>query len=402
MKRLTRQALILLAAALIIGAAVLSQHYLRTNLVVTAEGHEHAHSHSHSSEEDGHHHEEDHEAGEEEGAEEGSGGEEVPPETNLVVNYSFEVGSQLDIYGWTPEGTDPGTSTWRDLEVSAAGFASAGLAADGSATGSELVWKQSINTFPRGVDLEVGAMVRTSGLRGGAFVRLSAFRSTPEGQGVILAHLLLGGIAGENDWSELRGTVYIPEEVELLQLEVGIFGTGRAWVDSVRAVPRPHRLPPPPTLTNLLDNPDLSRGLEGWNLMFSPADRKAGWSMEELGPAGGRALRLQPPPTDDRSGRIFLYQAVNGLEGIRGTAVLSGRASARELEGRAFLVLVFYTPEDMFASEPAAIPGGSDWGDLQVAMEIPEGACTAFAYLVAEGNGSALFSDLDLQLQPAP
>ncbi len=396
MKRFERLSLWIALTAVFLSVAVISQWYLHTHLVVSAEGHEHAHAEG----EDEHHAAEGSHAHHEEEGE--TGGGEPLTGVNLITNHSFEVGSLLDIYAWTPKGTGPGRSAWWEQGMSAAGYACAALEAVPSSGGSDLVWEQAITSFPRGMDLEIGAKVKTAGLKGNAFVRLSGFRAVGEGEGTILARLYLSGLKGDNDWSEMRGVVYVPRGTELLVLEAGLFGTGKVWLDSVSAVAREHVPSPPPARVNLLENPDFSRGLQGWSLMFDPPDSAATWALEGASPAGSPAVRLWPPSSADGNNRIFLYQSVSGLEGVGGIASLSGMADARGLEGQAFLVLVFYTDEGMESSGPVALPGGNGWSPLSVDMRVPECARTAFAYLVAEGRGSALFSDVELLFLPAP
>ncbi len=380
---------LLVLAALLLTAAAFCQRYLKDNLVVAAEGHEHAHSH------------EEGEAAHEEEGEGDEGQAEKPPGNNLITNFSFEVGESLDIYGWSPVGFDPGTSAWRDTLSAADGFACAALSADESSSGYDLLWRQQVVEFPTGVDLEVSGLVRVEELSGRSFLRVSGIRIYG-GEARQTVFLDLSGPSGSGGWDRLSGELYLPEDIEFLVVEVGIFGFGKAWFDEISAVPRERLHSPPPYEVNLLRNPDFQEGLSGWGLLPTDPLVRSGWGISDDGPGGGKALFIQPVAPAAEPNPTFFYQAVSGLEGSPGVAHLSGSANTLSLQGEANVFLVLYTSDAYYTVTPTEpLTGGNGWRRLSCSAPLPEGIRSAWIYLSAEGSGTALFSEIDFHISPA-
>ena len=384
-----RPALLCLLAAALLALGAFAHWYLKYHLVVAAEGHEHAHSH-----------EEEAEHGSEGEGEEAEGGGEAAAGTNLVTNYSFEVGSLLDIYGWTPVGFDPGTSAWRDLETAADGFASAALSSDSSSNGCDLLWRQPLSGFPGDVDLEVRGKVKCADLSGRAFIRVSGIKRYQDGVGQT-TFIDIGGPSGSSDWQEFQGTVYLPRGIEFLAVEVGLFGVGKAWFDGISVTPRERSSAPPPYDANLLINPSFEEGLAGWGLLVTDPYVRAGWGTGSGGPDGRSLLFIQPVTPGPEPNPTFFFQAVNNLDGASGTAHLEGMVDAGSLQGQASLLVALYTLDAVYTVRPLEpLSGGEGWRRLSCSAPVPPGVQSAWVYLSAEGSGTARFSDIDFRLSP--
>ncbi len=373
----------LAAAVLLVLAGGLGQLYLKNHLVVAVEEtHHHAHSeHLH----------EDHEAG---------GGEAAG--FNLVTNYSFEVGGGLDLYGWTADCEDPGTSVWRDQGVSAYGFSSAALRSREGSRGVDLALSQRIEGELAGREVTVRGSIKAEDLQGNAFLRLTA-AAAPQEEAPPVVWLDLAEVSGTADWQVVQGSVFLPPEVTAVDLAVGIFGSGTAWFDGISLTAADSSPAPPPRGVNLLRNPDFSQSALYWHFFSVPDTPRVDWEVREDGVSAGPYLFMrQAAPTGDGQYSGF-YQVVNGLGGSADLATFGGRLKTEGLEGEAWLNLTFYGRDGRHMAETErSLSGTRDWEYLELTVPLPAGAESVWARLIFIGTGAAAFDDLDLRLSPLP
>jgi hypothetical protein len=211
-----RKLLVALAIVFLFCLSLLTQDFLQTHLKVTAEeGHSQAH------------------AEEEERAPDSEGKAlEGVPEGNLVVNYGFEVGTYLEIYGWEPSGTPAGTAAYRDHAVKHSGLSSATVESSIPSNDQYVVWASRLNVIPAGYQVQFKGYIRTEGLTGRAFLQVSTFKIT-DSDTRVLATYSLDSTAPFSDWTLVEKIAYIPAETNFIVILVGLTGSGRAWFDDL-------------------------------------------------------------------------------------------------------------------------------------------------------------------------
>jgi hypothetical protein len=381
MKKNRRKWMIFAAVvALLVLAGGLTQHYLKDNLVVAIqESHDRAHV---------------------EESTDGEDASETVASENLVANYSFEVGSDLEFYDWETDGEDPGTGIWRDQEVSAFGFSSAAMLARDTSRGTDLILAQKLQDVPAGQEVTVKGWVKTEELHGNAFLRVDGFISE-EPASRYLVWLSLDEVTGTADWQEVQGTLYLPPEVTGASVSVGIFGEGKAWFDEI-SLTAVERVPAPlPRDENLLRNPDFAQSTLYWHYFSVPGTPKVDWGVRDSGGATGPNLFLTQPSPVDQSQYSGFYQVVNGLDHTTDLATLRGRVRAEDLEGEAWLALTFYGLNGRgLAESDLALSGSRDWEYLEVQVQVPDDAKSVWVRLIFNGTGTAAFDDIDFRLMP--
>jgi hypothetical protein len=319
---------------------------------------------------------------------------------NLLINNSFEVGTDLSMDNWMPAGEDPGTSAWRDNTVSKYGFSSAGLLSGDSSRGVDLTWTQNIPNPPAGKDVTIKGSIKTEGLRGNAFLRVMGIFKTDNFNNY-LVWLNLDAVTGTSDWQEVKGSLYLPSDVNVLEVAVGINGEGRAWFDGLSLMAAEPVQTPLPRDVNLLANPDFQRGTLFWNFFSVPGTPKVDWGIANGGDRFGPCIYLTQPQPIDKINYSGFFQPINNLYRTRDEAVLSGWARTDGLEGEAFFNLVFYTPEGRLAAETElALSGTQGWQPLELRLQVPENSDSVWVRIISNGKGTAYFDDLDFRLVP--
>lgn len=359
----------------------LTQLYLKDNLQVAADsGHDHAHA--------------------EESTDTSQTSAEPATGDNLMINNSFEVGTDLSMDFWVPAGEDPGTSAWHDTSVSRFGFASATLLSRNSSRGVDLTWTQAILNAPAGKDVIIRGSIKTEGLSGNAFLRVMGILQTEQFTNY-LVWLDLDSVTGTSDWQEVSGSFYLPPEVTLVKVAVGINGEGRAWFDGLSLVAAEHVQTSLPRETNLLANPDFSQGTLFWNFFSIPGTPKVDWGIVSGGGGSGSSIYLTQPQSIDKANFSGFFQVINNLYRTRDEAVLSGLVRTEGLEGEAFLNLVFYGPGNRVGVETElALTGTQGWQPLELKVQVPENSDSVWVRIISNGKGTVYFDDLDFRLVP--
>jgi hypothetical protein len=372
---------IALGLLLLIIVGSLTQLYLKDNLKVgTAEAHGQAHTEEPTATE--------------------QASTEVAMGNDLLLNGSFEVGTDLSIDYWMPSGEDPGTSAWRDTTISKYGFSSATLLSRDNSRGVELTWTQNVLKPPAGKDVTVKGSIKTEGLRGNAFLRVAGAIQTEQFINYMV-WLDLDAPAGTSDWQEVEGSLYIPSEVNVLEVSVGIDGEGRAWFDGLSLKASEPVQAPLPRDVNLLANPDFSQGTLFWYFFSIPGTPKVDWGIANGGDRFGPCIYLTQPFPIDKANYSGFFQVINNLYRTRDEAVLSGWVKTDSLEGEAFLSLVFYGSDLKAGVETdLAVSGTQGWQRLELRVQVPENSDSVWVRIITNGKGTAYFDDLDFRLVP--
>ena len=319
---------------------------------------------------------------------------------NLLNNNSFEVGTDISMDFWVPAGEDPGTSAWHDTAVSRYGFASATLQSRDSSRGVDLTWTQTLLTTPAGKDVTIKGSIKTEDMRGNAFLRVMGILQTEQFTNY-LVWLDLDSVTGTSDWQDVEGSFYLPPEVNMVKVAVGINGEGRAWFDGISLVASEAVRTPLPRDTNLLANPDFSLGTLFWNFFSIPDTPKVDWGIADGGVGSGPCIFLTQPQPIDKANYSGFFQVINNLYRTRDQAVLSGLVKTDGLEGEAFLNLVFYGPGNRFGVETElALSGTQGWQPIELKVQVPENSDSVWVRIISNGKGTAYFDNLDFRLVP--
>ncbi len=371
--------------------AFLVQWELKANLKVSVEeSHAHAHEH-HEGERDIHNH---HEEGDE------GISTSVPLEQNLLVNYGFEVTTQMDIYGWEASGEDPGTSCRPDPAVKRSGFYSASVISDLRSRGVDVSWSQRLRHVPANHDVELEGYFKTSNLKGSAFCRIVG--SIGEGENSILLIWETKDLPSDTtDWTPFESKIYLPPETTAAEVIVGIYGEGQAWFDDLSLTASEPEIKPVEINSNLLENPSFSEGLKGWHYFSVMDTPKTSWGIAPVGLDSGNALWMRSEQSASPQNYSGFYQVLNSLYHTSGRIVFSGWMRTKGLEGEAWLNLNFYGPNQRaIVDSPIALSGNSEWQKIEVSYDIPENATSVWARMIFYGKGEVFCDDLVLEIVP--
>ncbi len=382
-------------------AASVPIQYMVRREVVTGLASEHAHSHAHEHEED-HEHEEGHvHAEEEEHGEEGHPASDIPLHTNLISNYSFEVGTRETIWGWAKKGEERGALVFRDRQRSYKGFASAAV----SSQESDFVdagWYTMLGQTPVGHDAVFRGQVRTEGLEGQAYLGIIV-RGAGEEEAKLRTLVVAYSDRGEGTtgWTPVELRCYVPLEAREVWLECGMYGRGRAWFDDV-SLEVEEREEYPPAGVNLLGNPSFEEGARYWHLFFSGTDRppvygsEPGWSGKE------RSLRVENQPGADPSAHTGFYQTVPGLSGRKGSLLLRGRLRAQAVSGRVWVdAVAFGVSGSLGFMASRELVGSTGWEEFEARIPLDGGADSLMVRLNVEGAGALVADDLGAVFIPS-
>lgn len=375
--------------------------YLVRREVVVGIASEHTHSHAHGPEEGHAHVEGEGHAGEEEHGEEGHPASEIPLHTNLISNYSFEVGTRETIWGWAKKGEERGALAFRDRERSFRGFASAAV----SSQESDFVdagWYMPLGMTPVGHDVVFRGQVSTEGLEGQAYLGIiirGAGEEEAEPRTLVVAYSDRG--EGTMGWTPLELRVYVPLQAREVWLECGMYGKGKAWFDEV-SLEVEEREAYPPEGVNLLDNPSFEAGATGWHIFFSGTDTppaygpEAGWSGE------GLSLRVDNGPGLGPSAHTGFFQTITGLSGHKGALFLRGRIGSRSMSGRAWVdAVAFGVSGSTGFMVSRELRGSSVWEGFEGWIPLEGETDSLMVRLNVEGSGALLADDLEAVFFPA-
>jgi len=372
--------------------------YLVRREVVVGMPQEHAHSHSHAEEEHDHEEEQGHEHTHEG---EDHPGSEVPLHTNLVSNYSFEVGTLEQIWGWAPQGRDQGAVVYRDDRVSRSGMASAAVNA-GDFPVIDAGWVKLLDELPRGHDVVFEGYIKTEGLQGEAYLGVVAEAAGgEEEQARVILRASSDDVDGDSDWSLSRLRCYIPPEATGVWLVTGIYGRGRAWFDDLSLVVE-EREESVFTGRELLKNPCFTEGTRNWHLFSFTPQPALRYGVLLRGPEGDDALFIQDvTPGAPESKNCGFYQAICGLYGHRGILTISGRLRAEGIEGTGLAgVRVFGIDGETWHGSTTRVSGDTPWREFVVSVPIDDRVTCAWVIFNLEGSGTLYVSGLHAVFQP--
>ncbi|MEW6554565.1 MAG: hypothetical protein AB1384_09790 [Actinomycetota bacterium] len=114
------------------------------------------------------------------------------------------------------------------------GLASAAVATNGAEV-NNAGWVMKLDELPLQHQLVVGGYIRSEGLTGGAFLRVTLQGKDESGQ-ELLGWAFSDIVTGDSDWTLCKVSVYVPPETTLVWLQVGVQGRGRAWFDDISLV----------------------------------------------------------------------------------------------------------------------------------------------------------------------
>jgi hypothetical protein len=137
------------------------------------------------------------------------------------------------VWGWTGSGTEQGETVYRDDGVARSGMASAAISTNGADIAGA-GWYMRLDELPLEHDVFFSGYIRTEGLSGGAYLRIT-LETEDEGDGgtIVLGWIFSETVAGDNDWTLISVDVHIPPETTGVWLEAGLSGRGRAWFDDL-------------------------------------------------------------------------------------------------------------------------------------------------------------------------
>lgn len=391
-KRIEKQDVLLIAvivAALL--ASVPIQYLVRREVVVGMRS-EHAHSHAHTEEEE-HEHAEG-EGGEQNHGEEGHAASDIPLGSNLIDNYSFEVGTRSSLYGWQKKGEEAGALVYRDDARSYKGFASAAVSSQESVF-VDAGWVMQLGVLPLEHDLIFNGYVMTEGLRGEAYLGM-IIRGSGDGEGdmATLAIAYSDDLEGDSGWTPVELRCHVPPEAVEIWLECGMYGTGRAWFDEVSLVMEERESFPSPGM-NLLRNPSFEDGVRHWHCYWSGLSGPPLYEAVPMSPGRGNALRVSNAPGSNPTARTSFYQSVCGLHGKKGSLRLRGVLRGESLAGKAWV--------DVFALRAPSSPGyiatekgRGDTGWEAFELTIPLDGKTAGIFVRVNLEGTVYVDGLEL------
>lgn len=395
--------LIIILTALAVSVPI--QYSVRREVVVGLAS-EHAHSHAHEKgetrvheekqTEEGHTH-----TGEKEHGEEGHPASEIPLHTNLIANFSFEVGTRETVWGWGKKGEDRGALVFRDENRSYKGFASAAV----SSQESDFVdagWFTLLGAVPVAHDIVFRGYIRTEDLQGQAYLGLiirGAEKGEMERKTLVAAYSDQAG--GSNDWilGELR--CYVPPEAQEVWLECGMYGKGRAWFDEV-SLEVEERADYPLPGVNLLRNPSFEEGAKYWHLFLSGTDRPPSYGFLSDLSRGGSLLRIENPPGGGSASHTGFFQTLCGFSGKKGTLVLRGAVRSESLSGKAWVDVVAFRPSGSLGfMVTRELTGSTGWELLNAGVPLDGEAISLMVRLNVEGAGTFLVDNLEAVYLPS-
>ncbi|MBC7254471.1 MAG: hypothetical protein H5T72_10960 [Actinobacteria bacterium] len=390
--------------AVVLAALALSVplQYLVRREVVTGmtSGHAHSHAHEHG-EERGHEEggEHAHEAEEEHG-EEGHPASDIPLHTNLISNYSFEVGTGETIWGWTKKGEERGALLFRDRERSFRGFASAAV----SSQESDFVdagWYTRLGQTPVGHDVVFRGRVRTENLQGEAYLGILVRGVGESSEPVTLVAAYLDGVEGTTNWTPLELRCYVPLHADEIWMECGMYGRGRVWFDEV-SLEVEEREEYPPSGVDLLRNSSFEEGTRYWHPFLSGTGNLPLYGLEPDRSGLGQALRVENRPGTDNPVHTGFFQTIPGLSGREGNLFLRGRIRARSMAGRGWVdALAFGVPGAVDFKASRELAGNTDWEEFEAWVPLDGTVDSLMIRLNVEGAGTLLVDDLQAMFFPA-
>ncbi len=330
-----------------------------------------------------------------EGGEEAGDGQAAEVRTGpiLVTNFGFEVGTREQIEGWSQVGTDQEAVIYRDDNISRRGFASAAINTNGAAV-TDCGWFTKMDELPLSKDLVFSGYVKTQALKGEAYLRLIC-QGGSEGQEQpqLLASVSTDDLHGDNDWALSSLECFIPPEATGIWLEVGIFGSGRAWFDDL-ALEVKERQDTLVAGSNLFKNPDLADGARFWHIFSSTPDPSFNYGDAAPDPLGHPSFLFQrlAAALDEYSG---LYQSLSGFYGHSGTLTLSGRMRCEGLSGDASLGFrIFKISGESSLRTADTITGNSGWTEFKATIVLDGTTDDIWLSVNMNGSGSLYISSL--------
>jgi len=396
-KRIGKREILFIAVIFAALAVSVPIQYLVRREVVVGMSPQHAHSHAHGEEEKNHAHGEE---GEEDGhtheGEVGHPASDIPLGSNLIANFSFEVGTRSSIFGWQKKGEEGGALVYRDEERSYKGFASAAVSSQESVF-VDAGWVMRLDVLPLDHDIVFNGYVRTEGLRGEAYLGIVARGSAQEeGEAAALIIAYTDNVEGDSEWTPVELRCHVPPEAREIWLECGMYGAGRAWFDEVSLVMEERENFPSPGV-NLLRNPSFEEGVRHWHCYQSGLSGPPLYVTVPAGPGGGNALRISIAPGSDPGALTAFYQSVCGLRGEKGTLRFRGMLRGESITGKAWVDVFALTasgPRGSIAAERATGSGG--WEPFELTLPIDGETAGLFVRVNLEGEGTAYFDGLEL------
>lgn len=348
--------------------------------VVTGIPPEGAHSHAHAEEHgmEGEH-EHEHEGSEEEQGEE--------PEVNIIPNYGFEVGTREQAWGWYPKVVGPSV-VFRDEKVKRMGSASGAVVGEAAWSGPS-GWVFVTEKFPKGRGMYLRGYVLSEVQEGGAFILLRAMRRVEGGGTFPLAEVCRVRAETLSQWEEVSVEAPVPEETDLLEVEVGFFGSGKAWFDDLALQARD--VASLPTGKNVILNPAFEEGLEEW-LPFG--EREDGDVITVEGPKGRRTLIL-------RSSEKGVWGVCQGLSGLPEGSVIGMEitAGSRLKQGRAYLDLFLFYLDGPRRVRVGELSGAMPPRGFSVEVPVEDGLVGVWVGLAVDGVGTLQVEGVSLSLE---
>lgn len=385
-------------AALVVSVPI---QYLIHREVVVGMLSEHTHPHAHGPEEGHEHAEGEEHAGEEEHGEEGHPASGIPLHTNLISNYSFEVGTRETIWGWSKKGEERGALVFRDRERSFRGFASAAVSSQESDFVDAGLY-MLLGETPVGHDVVFRGQASTEDLEGHVYLGI-VVRGAGEGEAE--PRTLVVAYADRDErtagWTPLELRVHVPLQAGEVWLECGMYGKGRAWFDEV-SLEVEEREAYPPSGVNLLDNPSFETGVRGWHLFFSETEKPPAYGLEGGWSGEGFSLRVENGSGADPSAHTGFFQTITGLSGREGALFLRGRISSRAVSGRAWVDAVAFgiSGSTGFVAS-RELRGSSGWEEFEAWIPLEGETDSLMVRLNVEGSGVLLVDDLEAVYFPA-
>lgn len=374
----SKRELVLLAALLLLTVPLQLLVQWKVITGIPPEG-AHAHAHAHEHEVGGEHSHEEVDHGEEDHGEEDLG-------DNLIPNYGFEVGTREQAWGWHPR-VNGSSVVFRDEKVRRRGTASGAVAGEAVSSGPS-GWAFSLPVIPRGRGLLLRGFVLSRLERGGAYFLFRASRHLENGEVVPLVEASRVQDESLYDWEEMSLAAAVPPDADLVEVEVGMYGLGKAWFDdlSLEVVEAPEL----PVGTNAITNPSFEDGLEGW-LPFGERGEGDGLSVE--GTPGRRSLVL-------RSDGGKAWGVCQGLSGLpsSGKIGIEIRAGSQLEDGKAYLDLFVFYPRGPSLVRVGELAGAGGVRTFKAEVPLEEGPRGAWVGLAVDGRGALWVEEVKLTL----
>lgn len=397
-RRIGRSEVLTIAVIFAVLAVSVPVQYLVRRKVVVGMSSQHAHSHAHVVEEHEHaaEHEEDHVH-----QEEGHPASNIPLGSNLIDNYSFEVGTRSSIFGWLKKGEEGGALVYRDENRSYRGFASAAVSSQESPF-VDAGWAMPLGALPLDHDLVFKGYIRTERLSGEAYLGMIVRGSAQEGgelNTLVIAHS--DDLEGDNGWTPVELRCHVPPEAKEVWLECGMYGTGRAWFDELSLVMEERETRPQPGV-NLLRNPSFEEGTRHWHCHISGFSGPPLYAVVPAAPGGSNALRIVNAPESGPGEITAFSQSVCGLRGEKGSLRLKGALRGESVDARAWVeafALRASGPQGYMAAELGK--GSTGWGSFELTLPLDGDTAGLFIRVNLEGGGTLYVADLELVFTPS-